>query len=133
MKAKYQQDLDFEIVFYEGVLRKAPDFVQALMALGDLYTKKGLHDKGLIVDRKLAVLRPDDPYVFYNLACSYSLLGRTEEAFAAIKTAFQNGYDDFQYLEKDADLEKLLQDGRFRDFLLDAKAQRSKQPEPRKP
>ena len=63
-----KETLDFEIQFYEGVLEKNNDFTQALIVLGDLYTRKGLYEKGLMIDKRLAFLKPEDPIVFYNLA-----------------------------------------------------------------
>ena len=41
------QDMDFQIRFIEAVLEKTPGFIEALIALGDLYTKRGLHQKRL--------------------------------------------------------------------------------------
>ena len=38
-----KEDLDFEIKFCEGLIAKKPDFVEALVLLGDLYTKKGMY------------------------------------------------------------------------------------------
>ena len=110
-------DHDFQITFYEGVLARSRDFQQALMALGDLYTRKGFYAKGLALDQRLASLRPRDPMVLYNLACSYSLLGRLDEAFSAMKRAVACGYDDFEYMLQDQDLARLLADDRFRTFL----------------
>lgn len=116
-----KEDMDFEILFYEGLLAKSGDFVDGLMALGDLYTKKGYYEKGLAIDRRLSQLRPDDPFVFYNLACSYALLNKVDLAFGAMKLAVQNGYDNFAYLEQDEDLANLLQDVRFQDYLQSVK------------
>jgi len=111
-----QKDIDFEIGFYQGVLDKAPDFMQALMVLGDLYTKKGWYQKGLEIDQRLSSLRPNDPLIQYNLACSYSLLNDLDSAFQSIKRAIHCGYDDFQYLWQDKDLENLIKTTRFRQF-----------------
>ena len=119
-------DLDFEIRFYEGILEKKGDFFQALMALGNLYTQKGLYQKGLAVDEKLARLRPKDPLVLYNLACSYSLLNKISQAFKAMKDAFSCGYNDFDYLENDGDLANLLKDTRFKEYLLAIKNKHNK-------
>jgi len=116
-KVEKQNDLDFEVRFYEGVVGKSNTFIEALMALGDLYTKKGDYLKGFEVDKKLALMRPEDPLVFYNLACSLSLLGRVDEALEAIKKAIARGYNDFAYLLKDRDLVKLHRDERFRAYL----------------
>lgn len=112
-----ENNLDFEIRFYEGVIEKSNTFIEALMALGDLYTKKGDFVKGFDVDKKLALMRPEDPLVFYNLACSLSLLQRVDEALEAIKKAIARGYSDFAYMLKDKDLINLHRDERFRSYL----------------
>ena len=78
---------DFEIKFYEDILKKHPDFVNVLISLGDTYTRKGLHQEGLAVDKKLVSLKPDDPIVHYNLACSLSLTGQVKEALSELKRA----------------------------------------------
>jgi len=111
-----KSDIDFEIKFYEGVIDKTPDFARALMILGDLYTKKGWHQKGLEIDLRLFSLRPKDPCILYNLACSYSLTGQVDAAFAAIKRAVDNGYADFHHLERDSDLSNLMNNGHFQRY-----------------
>jgi len=110
--------MDFEIKFYEGVLEKTENFTEALSVLGDLYTKRGLTEKGLAIDQKLAKLLPTEPIVLYNLACSYSLTDRIEEALRAIKRAIECGYNDFDFMEKDDDLIKLRKDHRYKEFLM---------------
>ncbi len=104
---------DFEIRFYEKVLKNSPNFVEALVILGDLYTKKGFYEKGLKVDLRLVKLRPQDPVVFYNLACDYSLLNEIDKALDTLKKALDLGYDDLKYLERDKDLDNLRKDKRF--------------------
>jgi len=112
-KARSESDPQFEIAFYENILKRSPGFVEALVALGDLYTKQGFYQKGLEVDERLARLRRDDPLVHYNLACSYSLMNDVSKARAAMVRAFALGYDDLSYLEKDPDLLNLLADADF--------------------
>ncbi len=106
-------DTNFEIQFYEGILGKSPCFIEALAALGDLYTRKGFYRQGRDMDERLYQLRPGDPVVLYNLACSYSLLDEKDKAFRAIKQAIHCGYDDFEHLEADNDLDNLRSDRRF--------------------
>ncbi|MCK5179515.1 MAG: hypothetical protein KAR32_08285 [Candidatus Omnitrophica bacterium] len=112
-----QEDIAFEIAFYNGLIQKNPNFVEALAALGDLYTRAGLHKEGLAVDEKLIQLKPDDPVVLYNLACSYSLLKDIDKAFRAFKKAINCGYFDFEHLEQDDDLSNLRKDRRFKRYL----------------
>lgn len=107
---------DFEIKFYESLLEKRPNFVEALISLGDAYTRKGFYHEGLEVDRRLAQLKPDDPIVHYNLACSLSLVGEFEQAFKELKRAVLFGYEDFSYMLKDPDLENARKHPQFNDF-----------------
>ena len=117
-------DVQFELRFYEGILKQCPDFIEVLIALGEIYTKIGLYEKGLAVDKKLAYLRPEDPVILYNLACSYSLLHRIDGAFRTIQLAVFWGYDNFAFMERDEDLHNLHQNPQFQEFL--AKLKNSK-------
>ncbi len=108
--SKKVNDIEFEIAFIENILKKSPDFIEGLTVIGDLYTKAGMWQKGLDVDLKLSQLRPDDPMVYYNLACSYALLNQNQPSLAALTKAIDLGYDDFEYLKTDDDLENLFKD-----------------------
>jgi len=104
LSRRQQRDLDLEISFMKGVVRRDPKFVEALQVLGDDYTRRGKFQEGLTIDKKLAQLRPEDPSMLYNLACSYSLTKRYDRAVAALSRAIEQGYRDFKWLVKDPDL-----------------------------
>ncbi len=129
MAKKKENEAEFQIRFYEAILREAPDFIEALIALGDLYTYNGMIKEGLDVDIRLSRLRPDDGMVLYNLACSYSLLHEIDKAFGVMKLALECGYDDLNYLEADEDLEHLRKDERFQEYL--NRYRREKLPQPK--
>jgi tetratricopeptide (TPR) repeat protein len=112
-----REDLHFEITFYEDLLKDNPDFVDALIALGDAYTKTGRYREGLEVDLRLTKLRPDDPTVHYNLACSYSLLTESDLCLGALEKAIQLGYNDFTFMQRDADLKFIKNDPRYKELL----------------
>ncbi|MBI4003511.1 MAG: tetratricopeptide repeat protein [Candidatus Omnitrophica bacterium] len=116
-RSRAQELLAFEIAFYEKLLRAYPDFVDVLIPLGTTYTRAGLYDKGLVVDLRLTQLRQEDPLAWYNLACSYSLLNRVDEALESLRQAFSRGYTDLAYVQKDADLANLRRSPKFRQFL----------------
>ena len=117
--AEFQQgDAEFEQEFLEHVLSSDPCEESALAVLGYLYTQRKEYDKGLQVDLLLARLRPQDPVVFYNLACSYSLLGRVDEAYGALENAVSMGYRKMAHFLEDPDLARLRDDPRFRGFCL---------------
>ena len=108
-----QRDLDTKIEFIEGLVRRDPNYVDALQILGDHYTQRGRIHEGLQVDERLARLEPQNPLVFYNLACSYSLAGELGQAAGALEKALQLGYRDFDWLAKDPDLKPLRADTVF--------------------
>ena len=110
---KPEEDLDFEISFYEDVIKDKPDLVTALIVLGDAYTQKGLYEKGLEVDLRLTKLKPKDATVHYNLACDYSLLRRADECLATLEKALKLGYRAFSHMMKDPDLDHIRKDPRY--------------------
>jgi len=114
LTAQEQRNLDIEIAFVEGVVRRDPVFVDALQVLGDNYTRRGRYSEGLEVDQKLVNLRPDDPLVHYNLACSYSLTRQLDLAAAELERAIALGYRDVRWLTRDPDLNNLRQHPLFK-------------------
>ena len=111
-----QRELDTKIEFIEGLVRRDPNYVDALQLLGDHYTQRGRIVEGLKVDERLARLEPQNPLVFYNLACSYSLSGEIDHAVNALEKALQLGYRDFDWLAKDPDLKELRAHAAFDDL-----------------
>ena len=113
LSSREQRDLDIEIQFLEGVVRRDRRYVEALQLLGDDYTRRGRFKDGLQVDRRLARLCPEDPLVHYNLACSFSLTEEFRKSAHALRKAIQRGYSDFDHLRRDSDLEPLRQTDLF--------------------
>src|SRR5580698_10117101 len=111
------RELDVKIGFMEGILRRDPNYVDALQLLGDHYTQRGRFAEGLDVDERLARLEPENPVVFYNLACSYSLTDQFERATQALEKALDLGYQDFEWLAKDPDLKKFRRQPVYREIL----------------
>ena len=117
---------DFEARFCEAVLAAYPDFAEALSYVGNIYTRRGEYAKGLEIDLRLVRLRPRSARVFYNLACSYALLGRPEDAFDALEKAIERGFSDAEHMARDDDLKSLRDDPRF--AALVERARRSTRP-----
>jgi hypothetical protein len=101
------RDLDVEILFMEGLIQRDPVYIEALQILGDDYTRRDRFQDGLRIDEHLSRLRPRDPMVHYNLACSYSLTLQCGLAAEALNTAINLGYDDFNWMARDPDLQPL--------------------------
>jgi hypothetical protein len=114
---RQQSQLDFDVAFYDAILEREPDYVDVLRCQGELLSRKGLHDRALVVDRRLAGLMPGDCVVQYNLACSLALGGFDDEALAALAAALEAGYYDFEHLDADKDLDSLRASSAFQALL----------------
>ncbi len=103
----------FEIKFLEPIVSRSPDYVEALSALAEAYTASDLFEKGLEMDLRLARLCPQDPIVFYNLACSQALVRQNGEALKSLELSLKLGYSDFKHMLHDPDLARLRQEPAF--------------------
>jgi hypothetical protein len=117
VKSPDQSQLDFEIDFFGGIIERHPDYVDALRVQGNNLTLKGRFADGLQIDKRLVQLRPADPLVHYNLACSFALLKRADLALKTLRRAVELGYRDFRYMREDRDLDAIRDDPRFRQLL----------------
>ena len=104
---------EFQIDFFESVLKHDPDNIEILIQLGDLYARLGRIRDSLRIDLRLVSLCPQEKVFHYNLACSYSLLGDIDSALLALEKALLLGYDDIEQIENDSDLGNLRRDERF--------------------
>ena len=103
--AKPSHDIEFETRFFEAVHKRDPRFSDVVEILGGLYTKQGRIADGLKMDRKLVRLQPDNATAHYNLACSLALIRRKAQALQELERAIGLGYDDFDWMQHDPDLE----------------------------
>ena len=108
------RDLDLEILFLEGIVRRDPAYIDALQILADNYTRRGRYNEGLKMDERLSRLRPTDAVVHYNLACSYSLTNEIELALESLNAAINLGYRDFKAMDRDPDLKNLRQHAEYK-------------------
>lgn len=116
-------DPQFEIEFYEGILRRNRDYTEVVGLLGALYTRVGRITDGLKMDRKLVRLEPDNATAHYNLACSLALCKKRPAAIQSLRKAVSLGYDDVDWMLQDPDLEILKTDPEFLNLLGQLKPQ----------
>ncbi len=113
----YEEDLEFEIDFFEKVVEEDPTYIEALVQLGSSYAKKGNYDKSLTIDKKLIRISPRDPYGYYNLSCNYAMIGKKKLALDALEKSVDLGYNDYEHIKKDPDLDGVRRSLRFRKIL----------------
>ncbi len=107
------EDPEFEIGFFESVLRRNPGYTDVIEILGGLYTRNGRITDGLRMDRRMVRLRPENATAHYNLACSLALCGRKADALKSLRKAVDLGYVDLPWMMKDADLAELREHPEF--------------------
>ncbi len=110
-------DPEFDIKFFESVLRRAPSYANVIEILGGLYTRQGRIADGLKMDRKLVKLQPGNATARYNLACSLALSKRNTDALRELRQAVALGYRDFDWMQQDPDLEALKNHPDFQTLL----------------
>jgi tetratricopeptide (TPR) repeat protein len=112
-RLREQSQLDFELEFLGKILERDPFFVEALRVHAQNLAVKGECARALQLDRRLVRLIPEDAIAWYNLACSYAVMGMIDPAFASLQRAFELGYRFVERLRRDPDLKVLRHDPRF--------------------
>lgn len=112
-RLREQSQLDFELEFLSRVLERDPFHAAVLRVHAGNLAAKGLYARALQMDRRLVRLQADRPIPWYNLACSYALLGMTEPALGALQRAVELGYSHGEHARRDPDLKSLRHDPRF--------------------
>jgi hypothetical protein len=112
-RIREQSQLDFEIEFLGRILERDPFFTDALRVHGNNLAARGLYSRALQVDRRLVRLMPERPIPWYNLACSYAVLGMIDPAFQALQRALELRYPRLDHVRRDPDLKTLRRDPRF--------------------
>jgi tetratricopeptide (TPR) repeat protein len=112
-RLREQTQRDFEIEFLGRVLERDPYFVEAIRVQANNLAAKGEYTRALQLDRRLVRLIPENSIAWYNLACSYAVLGIIDPAFSALQRSLELGYQYLDRLRKDPDLKILRRDPRF--------------------
>ena len=123
MAKEKNHDAEFEMEFYESVLKRDPSYADVVEILGGLYTKHGRIADGLKMDRRLVRLQQDNATAHYNLACSLALSKRKGDALRTLRRAVKLGYKDFDWMQQDPDLDGLKKQPEFMELLDQLKPQ----------
>jgi len=69
-----------------------------------------------------AEIDPDNPLVYYNLACDAARSGNASRAIADLDRAVARGFRRFELIDEDADFAPIRNDAAFQKWLADARA-----------
>ena len=91
-----------------------PERAQAWSTLAHSLLRAGQRDEALQAFKEaIAIDASGRSMHYYNLACAYALLGRTEDALGALEQSVREGYKDFAWIKRDGDLRSLRDHPRF--------------------
>jgi len=102
-----------EVRALERHLEWVPEDVRARILLSSTHAFFGHEADAVRELQKAVALRPDDPNILYNAACTYAVLQRKAESLAMLKRAKTVGWRNFDWGARDPDLACLREDPEF--------------------
>jgi eukaryotic-like serine/threonine-protein kinase len=95
-------------------LELVPEDVRARILLSSNLASTGEVDECIRHLQTAVALRPNDPNILYNAACTYGVMTRKAEALAMLKKAIAAGWGNPNWAARDSDLDCLHGDPEFR-------------------
>ena len=102
----------------EFSLKTLPDNQQANTLIGYSYLYTGKFIDSKVYFMKALNKDTADVYGYYNLACYYSVAKDKESSLVWLDKAFKHGYNDFDHIAKDEDLNEIKEDEKFKQLLV---------------
>ena len=109
--------IDEAIQSIQELLKVNPGDPELHYNLGILYYKKGEFDKAICQYQESLSIQPDNPSTYYNIACMYSMQNRIEKSLDFLKIAIEKGYDNWDLIKSDKDLENVRSTSHYKKLL----------------
>jgi tetratricopeptide (TPR) repeat protein len=93
------------------------DLAALILEEGNNYLKIKKYEQAEKDYLQVLDLEPKNEYALYNLACCYSLWGKTEQALVYLKKSIEAGFEDASHMDQDTDLDPIRDDPRFKAML----------------
>jgi TolB-like protein/Tfp pilus assembly protein PilF len=97
----------------EAHLERHPDDPRGCILAANTYANLQDAERSSFFAERAISMDPDDPMVLYNVACLYSVLGKTDECLTALEQAVNKGWGDKSWLEHDADFDAVRGEPRY--------------------
>jgi serine/threonine protein kinase/Flp pilus assembly protein TadD len=94
-----------------------PEDARAYNVAGSLLAGMGDSEHALEYAKRAAEIDPEDTVTLYNAACTYTMLGKHDEALTTLETALDKGYGHKEWIEHDPDFDAVRDNPRFKAIL----------------
>ncbi len=98
---------------FEAHLREVPEDARARSLLASYYAETGRIEDAKREAAMAMTLRPNEPLILYNAACTFCLMNLKAEALDALAKAWRVGYRDSDWVWRDPDLAILYDEPEF--------------------
>lgn len=116
-KAAFNENLDNAISEFSNAINKDSNYAEAYSARAAAYMLQKKNNKALDDLKKAKELKPDSAMIRYNLACVHSVMGNTDYGLDELDSALAKGFNDYDSLRKDPDLNNLRKTKEWRTIL----------------
>jgi tetratricopeptide (TPR) repeat protein len=83
------------------------------------HAARGEYDLAVENFKKILVIVPSEPGTSYNIACMYAKMGKIAESMDWLSKAIKNGYDNWDAIKYDPDLENIREADAFKALIKD--------------
>jgi serine/threonine protein kinase/Flp pilus assembly protein TadD len=105
------------LLLVEKHIDNHPDDPRAHYLGAGILARMGDREKSFEWARRALSIDPEETSILYNVACVYSLLGRTEDAINCLGKVMEHGTFYKNWAAKDSDLDSLRSDPRFHSLI----------------
>jgi tetratricopeptide (TPR) repeat protein len=112
-----QEQYDSAKLYYYKIIDISPKYKRAYNSLGNVFSKQGQYDSAKHFYYKAINIDANYSDAYYNLACLASLYKKIDEAIKNLELSFQRGYDNYEYLQQDTDLDNIRNTVEYKQLL----------------
>jgi serine/threonine protein kinase/Flp pilus assembly protein TadD len=109
-RSNYRRTVDTALLVYPRYLLKQPEDARAYMFYATDLAQAGRTEEARANAEKALELSPGDPLMLYNGACFYARMGDGTRAVQSLQAAVEAGFENFEWIKRDADLESIRSD-----------------------
>lgn len=111
------ENIENAIAEFTNAMNKDPNYAEAYSGRAGAYMLQGKNNKALDDLKKAKEIKPDSSSIRYNLACVHSLMGNTDYGLDELDAALSKGFNDYDSLRKDPDINNLRKSKEFKKIL----------------